>query len=287
MKHAFTTLGCPDWDLETVIERASRYGYDGIDFRGLGPHRRDAETGRYVECQLDITTDPRFTTELARTRDAIRTAGLEVAGLSSSARFAHLSPSDQGHMLDEAKRYIALAAELGCGIVRVFGGSFGKQGLDLAAATDNLVAALSALAPVARDANVVIAVETHDEWIDSAKIRPVFERVDSPSVGALWDVHHPYRVGGEAPSRTWELIGQWVVYTHVKDSVVEGEGHRYCHTGEGTIPLAEIVGVLARGGYDGYLTYEWEKIWHPDIPDADEAFPRHVEALRAIVEGAA
>ena len=236
---------------------------------------------------LDITTDPRFTTDLARTRDAIREAGLEVAGLSSSARFAHLAPAEQGEMLDETKRYIKLAAELDCKFVRVFGGGFGRQGLDLATATDNLVAALRELAPIAGDANVTIAVETHDEWIDSARIRPVFERVDSPSVGALWDVHHPYRLGGEPPARTWERIGQWVVYTHVKDSVQEETGHRYCHTGDGTIPLAEIMGILARGGYNGYLTYEWEKIWHPDIPEADEAFPRHVEALRAIVKGVA
>ncbi len=34
MKLAFTTLGCPNWDLDTIISKAVKYGYDGVDFRG-------------------------------------------------------------------------------------------------------------------------------------------------------------------------------------------------------------------------------------------------------------
>lgn len=35
MKLSFTTLGCPDWDLQLIIGRAAEYGFDAIDFRGL------------------------------------------------------------------------------------------------------------------------------------------------------------------------------------------------------------------------------------------------------------
>ena len=34
MKLAFTTLGCPDWDLDTIISKAAEFGFDGVDFRG-------------------------------------------------------------------------------------------------------------------------------------------------------------------------------------------------------------------------------------------------------------
>ena len=34
MKIAFMTLGCPNWDLDTIITRGREYGFDGVDFRG-------------------------------------------------------------------------------------------------------------------------------------------------------------------------------------------------------------------------------------------------------------
>ena len=37
------------------------------------------------------------------------------------------------------------------------------------------------------------------------------------------------------------------------------------------LPLAEIAGVLERTGYAGPLVLEWEKPWHPQIPELDTA----------------
>ena len=34
MKLSFSTLGCPAWPLDTILNRAKQYGYDGMDFRG-------------------------------------------------------------------------------------------------------------------------------------------------------------------------------------------------------------------------------------------------------------
>ena len=62
MKISFTTLGCPDWDLDTICRRGSEYGYDGVDFRGL------QET-------MDITQLPAFTSGVAQTRRQLADAG--------------------------------------------------------------------------------------------------------------------------------------------------------------------------------------------------------------------
>ena len=48
MKLSFMTLGCPNWDLDTICRRGKEYGYDGVDFRG------------YLDT-LDITLHPLFT----------------------------------------------------------------------------------------------------------------------------------------------------------------------------------------------------------------------------------
>ena len=35
MKFAFSTIGCPNWDFETIVARAKEYGYDGVEIRGF------------------------------------------------------------------------------------------------------------------------------------------------------------------------------------------------------------------------------------------------------------
>ena len=54
MKISFTTLGCPEWDLQTIIARAREYGYDGVDFRGLG-------------AEMDIWKLPEFSSQADQT----------------------------------------------------------------------------------------------------------------------------------------------------------------------------------------------------------------------------
>ena len=35
MKIGFSSLVCPDWDLDTIIAKASEMGFDGVEIRGL------------------------------------------------------------------------------------------------------------------------------------------------------------------------------------------------------------------------------------------------------------
>ena len=35
MKYAFTTLACPAWSIEQVVEAATTLGYDGVELRLL------------------------------------------------------------------------------------------------------------------------------------------------------------------------------------------------------------------------------------------------------------
>ena len=34
------------------------------------------------------------------------------------------------------------------------------------------------------------------------------------------------------------------------------------------------------GGYRGYYCFEWEKRWHPEIPEPDIAFPHYAKVMR-------
>jgi hypothetical protein len=41
-----------------------------------------------------------------------------------------------------------------------------------------------------------------------------------------------------------------------------------------------MVGLLAAGGYQRWLSVEWEKHWHPEIEEPEIALPAHVKLLR-------
>jgi sugar phosphate isomerase/epimerase len=51
--------------------------------------------------------------------------------------------------------------------------------------------------------------------------------------------------------------------------------------GEGDVPMQDILAKLRAAGYDGWIAVEWEKKWHPEIPDHEVALPQHAELLRA------
>ncbi len=274
MKLAFMTLGCPGWDLDTICARGRAYGYDGVDFRG------------YL-ADLDVTRLPMFTRGAAATRRRLADAGLSVSAVSSSIRVC--DPDAHTDNLEEAQRTIATARGLGAGIVRIFGGGdiakrpraeFARIGC---AAVEDILALDGA-------AGLTWLFETHDLWIKGEDCRLLLDSIPNPAFGALWDMGHTWRVGGESPEASWAAIGPRVGYCHVKDAVHDSkhpkameDGWRYVIPGTGELPLAASISLLKSNGYDGWLQFEHEKRWHPNLPEPEEIFPAFVKWVKPLL----
>ena len=87
---------------------------------------------------------------------------------------------------------------------------------------------------------------------------------------------------GERPAEIYEYIGPRVLHVQVKDarrSAGHKGGWQLVPMGEGEVPVREIIGLLAAGGYGGYISVEWEKYWHPEIEEAQIALPQHLKVL--------
>jgi sugar phosphate isomerase/epimerase len=266
MKLSFTTLGCPRWDLNKIIENAARMGFDAVDFRGL------------LE-DIDITRRPEFTTDLNRTRRLFADYGVAVSGIAISARFAVVDPSERMEQFDEARRNMALAAELDASVVRIYGGRIPK-GYDAETIMPFIVRNLQEIGDEAEDYDVTLALETHDDWVDSSLCARLMREVNHKRVRILWDLHHPYRMKGEPPEITYNNLAPYIVSIHVKDSIVDNNGNvRYVLLGEGTVPLKKMLNMLIEGGYEGYAILEWEKRWHPDLLDPEIVFPQYVQKM--------
>lgn len=264
---AFSTLGCPKWPWNRVLEQAAQMGYAAIELRG-------------IEAQMDLPARPEFTgARLAQSRKDLEALGLRVSDLGASARMHEADPTVRAAQLDEGRRFIDLAHKLEVPYVRVFGDKV-PPGEAKASAVARVVDGLRTLGEHAKGSGVTVIIESHGDFTDSPTLLTILKGVSLPTVALLWDAHHTFVAGKEDPATTFKALGAYVKHTHLKDSKPEGAEVRYVLTGTGTVPVRETVAVLNRAGYRGYYCYEWEKTWHPEIEEPEVAFPHYADVMR-------
>jgi fatty-acyl-CoA synthase len=256
---AFSNLACPAWSITQTIDAATHSGYDGLELRLLDGEVIDPARDRLA---------------VHRAIDQCRAAGLEVCALDTSCRFNLPDSGQRADQIEEARRWITLAQETRVGVLRVFGGA-DQAGVDPEAANGWVASALAAVAPEAEAAGVAVALETHDGFASARRVRSVLQQVPSPAIGALWDSHHPYRMG-EQPEEVLALLGARVRHVHVKDArhVPGGDTWDLVLLGEGEVPVQPMLAALVAAGYSGWISVEWEKKWHPDIEEPEIAVPQ-------------
>lgn len=269
---AFSTLGCPAWSWKTVLDTAAREGYAAIELRGL-------------QGTMDLPARPEFASDRLRTSLAdLEALDLRIVSVDSSVALHVSAPDERAKALDEARRYIDLAHRLRAPYVRVFGDKV-MPGTTRADTIARIVEGLRTLGTFARGSGVAVLIESHGDFTDSPSLRALLEGAGDDAA-LLWDAHHTVVSAGETPAETFGVLRRFVRHTHLKDSTPSGDGVRYVLTGEGTVPVRETVGVLVRGGYEGYYCFEWEKAWHPELQEAEIALPHYAHVMREWLEAA-
>ena len=268
----FSTLGCPSWEWTKILDFAKAHDFSAFELRGLLgtmdlPTRPEFQPDRIAQCKRDVAS-----------------RNLKIACVSSSAELHHADPEKRQQQIAGAKRFIDLAASLGAPNVRVFGNKIeGPREQVLA----RVASGLSELGTYAGPRGVRVIIESHGDFTDSPTLIEILSRADSPSVGLLWDAHHTFVSGKEDPQFTVEKLGHYIRHTHLKDSVPAGDGRRYVLTGRGEVPVRKQVEVLAATGYTGCYTFEWEKVWHPELEEPEIAFTDFAEFMRKLPVSAA
>ena len=259
---AFSTLAFPGTTLARAASLGSEYGYQGIELRLID--------GELIDPSMPAS---------ARTtvRQTVAAVGLPIVAVDSSIR---LTDEDPG---PEISRFLTLASEWECPLVRVFGGTLSDDPQVRQVQIEAAAKVLEAALPLAERAGVAIGLETHDSFSSAAVVAEALAMVDSKWVGAVWDSHHPYRMG-ETPREVYDLIGRRVLLAQVKDArraPERADGWQLTLLGQGEVPVREMLDLLDQGGYQGWISVEWEKRWHPEIEDPELALPQHIELLRA------
>src|SRR5215470_17186666 len=266
----FSTLGCPAWDWPKILDFAQQNGFAAVELRGL-------------QGTMDLSSRPEFADgQIEQSRKEIANRGLRISCVSSSAEMHSTGPEHEKQLVD-ARRFIDLASRLGAPHVRVFGNKLvGPRD----AAVEHIAGSLRELGDYAAPKNVTVIVESHGDFTNSSILREILEKAASPYVGLLWDAHHTFVDGKEDPAFTFAQLGRHIRHTHLKDSRMENGERHYVLTGRGDVPVKRQVEVLATAGYGGYYSFEWEKVWHPELAEPEVAIADYARVMTEYLRAA-
>lgn len=256
MLHTFSTLGCPEMDLDGAIGLAARHGLHALELRTLNN-----------TTDLPAWFESRYETP-AKLAAHLKQRHVKVCALGTSFKLVGHDDIDRAQL----EMFVRWADEADVPWLRVFDG--GKRG-DAAEVAE----AVSTLKwwreqRIKNNWAVELMVETHDGFVTSHALHELIAHGSQISI--LWDAHHTWKKGGEAPAHTWKTIRNHVVHIHVKDSVSTPSpngSHPYTYVlpGDGEFPMEELRHALSQDKYNGVLSLEWERMWHSYLPELDKA----------------
>jgi sugar phosphate isomerase/epimerase len=265
LRIAFSTLAFTDRNLEEAISLGSSLGYAGVELRVID--------GKLFDSSLSVA-------DRARVKQSTSAARLPIAAVGSSVILTSEEPGPELH------RMLELTNEWESPFMRVYGGQLSEDADTRRKQMESAAKVLEEAIGVAERLGVVMLIETHDGFSASSVVAELLAKVQSKWVGTIWDSLHPHRMG-ETPAEVYQNIGARTYHVHIKDgrrSAAHKGGWQLVPSGEGEVPIKEIISLLVAGGYKGFLTVEWEKYWHPEIETAEVALPHELKVLERLSE---
>lgn len=289
-KIAGHTMGTPEYTVCEAIELLHKIGADGIEIVVQDGYRSG------IPCDCDEKT-------LAEIKQCAQRNGIEVVCLTPyNSFFNSLDEAERQREIAAIQKVIGYCAYFGAGYIRIYGGNLVAGDTEkLQERRAKLIDSMRVLGDLAAEKNVTLVIENHFNTMavsarDSAAL---IHDINHKAVRILYDQANLTFTENEDYKKAIAIQQQYVRHIHVKDLVFkEGmpfsssdvarpdESERNVYTrivGEGIVPWPEILRLVKEQGYDGWLSLEYERRWHPDdIPDASIGMKRSLEYLRSI-----
>jgi sugar phosphate isomerase/epimerase len=265
---SFSTLGCPDWSFQQIIDFATAHGYKGIEIRG-------------IQRELDLVKCNEFSNQQNKlaTLSRMKEKGLQFVNLGASTNLHITDAAERQKNLDEAKRFIDLAQQINCPYIRVFPNNFSKD-QDRNATMDIIIKTLLELGNYASGSNVSVLMETHGDLVKSEDVEKIMLSAEHAHTGLVWDITNMWAITKEPPVAVYEKLKKYIKHAHIKDAKITDGKIVYTLMGQGEVPIFEAIDALLKGGYKGYYSFEWEKLWHPEILEPEIALADYPKAMK-------
>ena len=239
-------------DIQQFIEYCGEKGFDSLDLVAYfwkDREREEAEIPGWIE-----------------------KAGIKLLTYSVGNHLLTHDAKKLAEQMDVVRDGIRTAAKLGAPYVRVFGGN-NIEGFTSATALKHIIDCFKSVMPMCAEHDVTLCIENHGGYPGTAiEMKMVVEGVGDERFKALFDTGNWLRADQDPIQAAKELV-ELVGLTHVKDMIKlpadsdDPEGFesnrsviklKKATVGEGDVHNAEVIKVLAAGGFDGYATIEGE-----------------------------
>lgn len=270
MKLAFSTLGCPMWELGQIAETARSLSYDAIELRAVGG-------------DLDLLSRPEFQSgEVDVTRRKLEDLGVSVCCVDTSCNFHSPDASERSQQVELALRNAELAALLGAKLIRVFPDKI-QPGSNRSETRDNIAESLNQIARRLTD-DVRVALETHGDFARGNIAAEIVDLANHPNVCLIWDVANSLNAGDSIPDAATS-VSPYLAHVHLRDArkIEDSEHWLPVLAGQGEVSFEQAVKELRLLRYDGFISFEWEKYWHPEIEEPEVALPDFMNAMKKVL----
>ena len=245
----------------TAIERASALGFDGVQIY--------ATTGAFSPDALDGAARKSYC-------ELLKAKGLEVSALCGDmGGHGFQIATDNPERIKMTNRIVDLACDLGTSVVTTHIGVIPSDKNDPTYRV--MLDALTECGKYAKAHGVTLAIETGPETAD---VLYGFLEDTEGGVGVNLDPANFVMVTGQDPVAAVELLGKYIVHTHLKDGVMlkktdpkiiydhfatggiealnVADFFKEVPVGTGDVDFPAYLAALKEIGYDGYLTIERE-----------------------------
>jgi sugar phosphate isomerase/epimerase len=145
-KLGFSTIACPDFDVDQIIAIARANGYSGVEIR-------------FLRGTVDLAgLDELSPAHIGETRRRFEDAGITVVGIDTSVRMNSLDPVIRDQQRQLARANLDIAIGLGASLLRVFGGPIPAD-QDRERTTDAIAQGLGEIAELTRQYGVTTVLD--------------------------------------------------------------------------------------------------------------------------------
>ena len=252
MRLSFSTRGWAHLDWNEWMEAATSTGFEGVEVYNLP--KFPALTDR---------SGPFHKYNMAATVRELRAQKLEIPCFDTSCDLS----SETEDFVPTIRELIQVAKHMQVPYVVI---------VALQDNEDLVRSRLAELVDDAEAADVTILIKTSGIFANTGRLRSLLDDFACDQLGALWDMHHPYRDFDESADKTIKNLGAYVKHVHLRDS---DDKDTYNLIGEGNLPVKEMVRALSSIDYDGFVSLEWKTEWIEDLPYYEVIFPHFVNYM--------
>lgn len=235
-----------NWDLDTIINRCSELGYEGVELRTTHAHR--------VEVDLSQR-------ERKGVRKKFESSAVKLVGLGSAFEYHSTSEEELKKNIEGTKEYIKLAADVGAEGVKVRPNDL-PDGIPTEKTIEQIGLSLREVCSFADDYGIKIRLEVHGQGTSHPPyIRKMADIADHSNLYVCWNSNITDLDDSASITGSFDLLKEKIGLVHINELWKE------------EYPWRELFSLLKDAGYQGFCLAE--------IPDSSEpeSLLRYYKAL--------